>query len=78
MCALCLALGRPALDGSCRLFIRFSGVKTAVMQKSPDASGAMATAMGPGAAATPTGRMLVGDAVPRDTWPGAARQFQGA
>ena len=53
-------------------------MKTAVMQKSPDASGAMATAMGPGAAATPTGRMLVGDAVPRDTWPGAARQFQGA
>ena len=34
------------------------------MRKSPDASGALATAMGPRAAATPTGRMLVGDAVP--------------
>ena len=30
--ALCLALGRPALDGSCRLFTRFGGVKTAVMR----------------------------------------------
>ena len=30
--ALCLALGRPALDGSCRLFTRFGGVKTAVIR----------------------------------------------
>ena len=29
--ALCLALGKPALDGSCRLFTRFSGVKTTVI-----------------------------------------------
>ena len=29
---LCLALGRPVLDGSCRLFNRFGGVKTAVMR----------------------------------------------
>ena len=62
-------------------------MKTAVIQldeadalgrKSPDASDALATAIGPGAAATPTGRMPVGDAVPRDTWPGAARQREGA
>ena len=32
MSALCLALGRPALDGSCRLFTRFVGVKTAVIR----------------------------------------------
>ena len=30
--ALCLALGRPAFDGLCRLFTRFGGVKTAVIQ----------------------------------------------
>ena len=30
--ALYLALGRPALDGSCRLFTRFGGVKTAVIR----------------------------------------------
>ena len=30
--ALCLALGRPALDGSCRLFTRFGWVKTAVIR----------------------------------------------
>ena len=30
--ALCLALGRPALYGSCRLFTRFGGVKTAVIR----------------------------------------------
>ena len=30
--ALCLALGRPALDGSCRLFTRFGVVKTAVIR----------------------------------------------
>ena len=48
------------------------------MPRSPDASGALATAMGPGAAATPTGRMPVGDAVRRDTWPRAARQRRGA
>ena len=29
---LCLALGRPVLDGSCRLFTRFGGVKTAVIR----------------------------------------------
>ena len=29
---LCLALGRPAFEGSCRLFIRFGGVKTAVIR----------------------------------------------
>ena len=36
---------------------------------SPDASGALATAMGPRAFATPTAEMLVGDAVPQGTWP---------
>ena len=30
--ALCLALGRPALEGSCRLFTRFGRVKTAVIR----------------------------------------------
>ena len=30
--APCLALGRPALDGSCRLFARFGGVKTTVIR----------------------------------------------
>ena len=30
--ALCLALGRPAFEGSCRLFTRFGGVKTAVIR----------------------------------------------
>ena len=30
--ALCLALGRPALDGPCKLFTRFGGVKTAVVR----------------------------------------------
>ena len=30
--ALCLALGRPALDGSCRFFTRFGKVKTAVIR----------------------------------------------
>ena len=30
--ALCLALGRPALNGFCRPFTRFSGVKTAVIR----------------------------------------------
>ena len=30
--ALCLALGRPALDRSCRFFTRFGGVKTAVIR----------------------------------------------
>ena len=30
--ALCSALGSPALDGPCRLFTRFGGVKTAVIQ----------------------------------------------
>ena len=30
--ALRLALGRPVLDGSCRLFTRFGGVKTAVIR----------------------------------------------
>ena len=29
---LCLALRRPLLDGSCRLFTRFGGVKTAVIR----------------------------------------------
>ena len=29
--ALCLALGRPTLDGPYRLFTRFGGVKTAVV-----------------------------------------------
>ena len=29
---LCLALGRPVLDESCRLFARFGGVKTAVIR----------------------------------------------
>ena len=29
---MCLALGRPILDGSWRLFSRFSGVKTAVIR----------------------------------------------
>ena len=93
--ALCLALGRPALDGSCRPFIRFGGMKTAVIQlaeadatrllqlgkigigwvraayasmrKSPDASGALAMVMGPGAAVTPTGRIPVKDTVSRET-----------
>ena len=32
MPALFLALGRPALDGSCRLFTHFAGVKAAVFQ----------------------------------------------
>ena len=32
MFALCLTLGRPALDGSSRLFTRFGGVKTAVIR----------------------------------------------
>ena len=48
------------------------------MQKSPCASGALAMAMGPGVAATPTGRIPVGDAATRDTWPGAAKQHRGA
>ena len=48
------------------------------MRKSPDASGALDTAMGPGAVATPTGRMPVGDAAPRDIWTGAVRRRQGA
>ena len=30
--ALCLALGRPAFEASCRLFTRFGGVKTAVIR----------------------------------------------
>ena len=30
--ARCLVLGRPAFDESCRLFTRFDGVKTAVIQ----------------------------------------------
>ena len=30
--ALCLALGRAELEGSCRLFTRFGGVKTAVIR----------------------------------------------
>ena len=30
--ALCLALGKPAFEGSCRLFTRFGGVKTAVIR----------------------------------------------
>ena len=30
--SLCLALSRPALDGSCRLFTRVGGVKTAVIR----------------------------------------------
>ena len=30
--ALCLAVGRPALEGSYRLFTRFGGVKTAVIR----------------------------------------------
>ena len=30
--SLCLALVRPALDGSCRLCTRFGGVKTAVIR----------------------------------------------
>ena len=30
--ALCLALGRPALNGSCRFLTHFGGVKTAVMR----------------------------------------------
>ena len=34
--------------------------------------------MGPGVAATPTGRIPVGDAASRDTWPGAAKQHRGA
>ena len=29
---LCLALGRPAHDGSCRFFTRFGGAKTAVIR----------------------------------------------
>ena len=29
---LCFALGRPVLDGSCRLFTRFGGVQTAVIR----------------------------------------------
>ena len=48
------------------------------MRRSPDASGALATAMGPGAEATPTGKMPVGDAVPRETRPGAARLRRGS
>ena len=32
MSALCLALGRPALDGFCRLFTRFGGVKATVIR----------------------------------------------
>ena len=32
MSALCLALGIPAFEGSCRLFTRFGGVKTAVIR----------------------------------------------
>ena len=35
--------------------------------KSPDASGTLVTAMGPGAAATPTERMPVGDGAPRNS-----------
>ena len=50
---------------------------TRACTKSPDASGALAMAMGPGAAATPTGGIPVTDAVPRVTWPGAARQRRG-
>ena len=46
------------------------------MRKSSDAPGALATAIGPGAAATLTGKMPVGDAVPRETWPGAVRRRQ--
>ena len=78
--ALCLALGRPALDGSCRLFTRFVGVKAAVIwlaevwsaacwstSKSPDASGALSTAAGSVAVATLTGKIPVGGAAPRDT-----------
>ena len=30
--ALCLALGRPALDGSCRLFTRYGGVMAGVIR----------------------------------------------
>ena len=44
------------------------------MRKLPDASGALATPMGPGAVANPTGRMPVEDAAPRDTWPEAVRR----
>ena len=29
---MCLTLGRPVLDGSCRLFARFGGVETAVIR----------------------------------------------
>ena len=50
---------------------------SASMQKSPDASGALVVAMGSGAVATPTGRMPVGNAAPRDTWPGAVRRSKG-
>ena len=35
-------------------------------------------ATGPVAVATPSGKMLVGGAVPRDTWPGTVRRHRGA
>ena len=60
--ALCLALGRPALDRSCRLFTSSGGVRTAEIQLA-EADATRLLQMGPGAAATPTGRMPIGDAV---------------
>ena len=91
---LCLALGRPAFEGSCRLFTRFVGMKTAVMQvgeadvsrllqlknmqKFPSVSGASGTAIGPVAATTPTGKMPVRGVVRRGTRPKILGRPRGA
>ena len=48
------------------------------MSRSPDASGVLGTATGPVAVATPTGKMPVGCAARRDTWPGTVRHHRGA
>ena len=60
--------------------VRICGLRaaSASMWKSPDASGALVTAMGPETVATPTGRMPVGDAAPLETCPGAVRRRQAA
>ena len=93
--ALCLALGRPALHGSCRLFTRFGGVKTTVIQLGKIRIRWVACRIREHAEVVRCFRCLgyghrsrgccnsdrkmpVGDAVPQDTWPGAARQRRGA
>ena len=72
---LCLALGRPALNGSCRLFTRFGGVKTAVIRLA-EADATRLLQLGEIRIGWVACRIREHAEVAR--WPGAARQRRGA